>query len=464
MKKKANINRQTILNILSVLILQSIVFITTPIFTRLLGASQFGMFSVFNSWVMIFTCLMGFGMHSTLGTGMYSFGSEYKDYRNSTLVLSSIICMIEFLIVFIFKDFLSNLLGFDNILILAIGVTSIGHYIISFAQNAFIFEKKAMHNFILSVSLSIMTVIISIFLILFLDYNERYLGRIAGSVIPYILIGIFVWILLFHEKPIFPQNKYVKYAFTVGFPIVFHALSQNILGQSDRVMMQSMRIDSIQIGIYSLFYSLSSILSTILNALNNSWCPFYYDYISKNDWKNINTKTRNYIELFTVLSVGFLLLSKEVTYIMADKSYWNGINIIPILVFSIYFMFMYQFFVNFEFFHKKTKIIAFGTISSGLLNILLNLIFIPKFGMYGAAIATAISYFSLFVAHAFLVKKVLKLKFSLNIKIFIPYIFQLLLASFLFYFLSDYMYIRWVIGIIIGTVELYRIYKRKSIF
>ena len=464
MKVKSNMNTQTVLNIVSVLILQGIVFITTPIFTRLLGASQFGVFSVFNSWVMIFTCLMGLGMNSTLGTGMYTFGEEYKSYRNSTLVFSSLVCAIELLIVFIFKDFLSGLLGFDYILILVIALAAIGHYILTFAQNAFIFEKKAFQNFVLSISLSLSTVLLSIILILSLNNSDRYLGRIAGSVIPYVVIGILVWILLFFEKPVLPKKRYMKYAFMVGFPIVFHALSQNILGQSDRVMMQSMKIDSVQIGIYSLFYSLSSVLSTILNALNSSWCPFYYDYISKDDWENINIKTKNYIELFTVLSVGFLLVSKEVTYIMADKSYWDGIRILPILVFGVYFMFMYQFFVNFEFFHKKTKIIAFGTISSGILNIFLNFILIPRFGMYGAAIATSISYFGLFIAHAFLVKRILKFKFFLKIKVFIPYIFQLIIASFLFYILSNQWHIRWGLGILIGITEIYRIYRRKSIF
>lgn len=46
---KNNSNKITILNILSTFLLQGIAFITTPLFTRLLGPEQFGIYSLFNS-------------------------------------------------------------------------------------------------------------------------------------------------------------------------------------------------------------------------------------------------------------------------------------------------------------------------------------------------------------------------------------------------------------------------------
>jgi len=71
---KTNANRVTLLNIISTLLLQGIAFITTPLFTRLLGTTQFGTYSIFNSWVLILTCLMGAGISSSIGTGLYKLG------------------------------------------------------------------------------------------------------------------------------------------------------------------------------------------------------------------------------------------------------------------------------------------------------------------------------------------------------------------------------------------------------
>lgn len=458
-----SINKITFLNILSTFVLQGIVFFSTPIFTRMLGTSQFGIYSLINSWILILTCVMGLSIHSSIGTGYYAFKDDYISFRNSALLLSSIICLIEVAIVVFARNIISQYLGINSCIIILIAITSFSHYIVNFAQTAFIYEKKALSNFILSVSLSVSTVVLSIILIDNSNDSEKYMGRVYGVAISYITISIIAWLLLYLKHPVGIVKKYCKYAVVVGSPIVFHSLSQNILGQSDRVMMQFMGISTSEVGIYSLFYSLCMVMSTILNALNNSWCPFFYDDISKNKWKQLNVKCKNYIELFTVLTIGFLLVSREVTYVMADEMYWRGINIIPILTVAVYFTFMYQFPVNFEFYHKKTNIIAFGTVGAGILNIILNALMIPSMGMYGAALATAISYLGLFFAHSIIVK-IMKNHFYIHINIFIPGLLGVGIGIILFYCLAMFWYLRWVLGVVIGIVELLRIYKRKTIF
>lgn len=461
---KKSVNKITILNIISTFMLQGIAFVTTPIFTRLLGTEQFGMYSLFNSWVLILTCLMGFSVNSSIGTGIYTFKDKYIYFRNSVLLSSTLICLLELILIGICIPILTKITGFSGWLIIILGVTTLSHYIVNFAQMAFIYEKKADNNLILSVSISIVSVVVSIFLIYKENDNSRYLGRIYGVATTYLVAAIIVWLLLFLKKPVGIKKEYLKYGIAVGFPIVFHSLSQQILGQSDRVMMQWFGVNADKIGIYSLFYTISSVLVTILGALNNSWCPFYYDDLNEEKWNIFIKKCKNYIELFTVLGIGFLFLSREVSYLMADESYWSGMNIIPILTFAVYFTFMYQFPVNFEFFHKKTKIIAIGTVGAGILNIILNAIMIPKWGMYGAAIATAISYLALFFAHYYIVIHMKEHPYHLNIKIFIPGLICMMIGAFLFYVFASYWYVRWGLGIILGCFELYRIYKRKSIF
>lgn len=352
---KKSVNKITILNIISTFMLQGIAFVTTPIFTRLLGTEQFGMYSLFNSWVLILTCLMGFSVNSSIGTGIYTFKDKYIYFRNSVLLSSTLICLLELILIGICIPILTKITGFSGWLIIILGVTTLSHYIVNFAQMAFIYEKKADNNLILSVSISIVSVVVSIFLIYKENDNSRYLGRIYGVATTYLVAAIIVWLLLFLKKPVGIKKEYLKYGIAVGFPIVFHSLSQQILGQSDRVMMQWFGVNADKIGIYSLFYTISSVLVTILGALNNSWCPFYYDDLNEEKWNILNKKCKNYIELFTVLGIGFLFLSREVSYLMADESYWSGMNIIPILTFAVYFTFMYQFPVNFEFFHKKTR-------------------------------------------------------------------------------------------------------------
>lgn len=454
-------NQTIILNTLSTTILQGITFLTLPFFTRLLGTSQYGIFSLFNSWVSILICIMGLNIYSSIGAGFYEFKEKYTDFRNSNLLLTTIIGGVQLALIVIFSREISNLISLNQILVILIGIAAFGHYIILFSQCAFIYEKKPLNNFVLSIAYSVLSTGLSFILILFVKNENRYLARSFGVAISYMFIALLVWIYLFREKPTGIKKKYSEFGIRVGTPIIFHALSLNILNQSDRVMMQMYGYDASYIGIYSLFYTFSSVLTVLLSALNNSWCPFYYEYLNNEKWDALKKKVGNYIELFTILSIGFLLLSKEVLFIIADKSYWSGINVLPILVIIVYFTFMYQFPVNFEFFHKKTKIIAIGTIIAGILNIILNSIMIPKWNMYGAAIATGLSYLSLFFVHYFIVKH---MNYHLKVKDFYPGLVVLSIGCLAFYILSPFWYLRWTIGIILGCYEVNKFFKRKSIF
>lgn len=459
-----SVNKTTVLNISSTILLQGISFFTIPIFTKMLGAEQYGVYSVFNSWVSILTCVMGLRVGGALGTGRYEFKNTYYAFRNSTLLLGTLISMGLILITIIFIHPVSDYLGYKEYLVIILFFSAFGHFVISFVQSACIYEKKAELNFAISVFLAVSTAALSLIMIPQFAEEERFMGRVYGGFIPYIIVAVIMWFAFFLKEPVGIHREYSRFSLGIGIPLIFHSLSQSILAQSDRVMMQKYHVSNSEIGIYSLFYTLTSVLSIVLSALNNSWCPFYYDDLDNKNWEFLKVKCRNYIELFTVLTAGFLLLSREISYLLADSEYWSGIDVIPVLVLSVFFTFMYQFPVNFEFFHRKTRIIAIGTISAGILNILLNAILIPDFGMYGAGIATAISYGALFIAHYFIVNHMKEEKYHLKVSAFIPALAAISIAVVLFYLLEDFWYIRWLIGAVIGIYEFRKIMKRRTIF
>ncbi len=459
-----SINRVTVLNIISTVLVQGITFLTIPLFSKMLGTEQYGMYSVFHSWVGILSCIMGAGVGASLGTGIYEFKDEYYSFRSGVLLWGTIICAIVAGSIILFINPIAVYLDYSYELVILLVFVAVGNYVIDFVQKTYIYEKKPEMNLLISIFISITTVVLSIVLISNSVQESRYIGRIYGGSIPSIFLAIIMWLVIFLKKPTKIQKKYGKYSILIGFPVVFHILAHNILAQSDRVMMQKLDVSNSEIGIYSLFYSFVSVMTVILGALNNSWCPFYYDDLDKKNWESLKTKYRNYIELFTVLTVGFLLLAREVGYLFADREYWEGIDIIPILVCGVFFTFMYQFPVNFEFFHKKTRIISIGTVAAAIVNVLLNLLMIPKWGMYGATMATAISYGLLYLAHYYIVSHMKESGYHLKFIAFLPSLVSIGITIVLFYLLSDYWYIRWGLGLIIGVFEVKKIIKRKTIF
>lgn len=463
-QKSVSANSQAIYNVLSTVILSGINFLTIPIFTRVLGAENYGLFSVYNSWLLIIACMMGLKTQASIGTAMYEFKEDYPSYRSGTLLFGTIISAVLVIVGCIFVAPLSELLLYPPTVVVVLFLCAFAQYVVEFSKGCFVYEKKANWNMIVSVALSVGSVGASLLLVHSFREEELYLSRVYGVALTYIPGAIILWIIFFFKKAVLPKKEYVKYSLVFGVPIIFHTLAQNILGQSDRVMLQQLGISAVDVGTYSFYHVYTHIVLILLDAFNTAWCPFYYDALHQKTYDKLSQKCRNYMELGCVVVCGFLLLSREVAYFFADQEYWGGMNLIPIMVLAIYFTFMYQFPVNFEFYNKKTKLVAMGTFFAGLVNIVLNTFMIPVWGMHGAGIATTLAYMFLFIMHYCLVRKLKGLEFHLRIRNFVPGLIAVLAVVVLFYVLAEYWYIRWGMGAVLGLFELYRIYKRKTIF
>ena len=466
--KSKSENSQVLYNTLGTVIRSSISFFTMPLFTRLLGADQYGLYSVYSSWVLIFTCFMGGNVGSGLGTGLYRYSDDYRRFKTSTLVEGTVISGIVVCAALLFYILFGSVFPYPFIIFVAMLLESYCQFVANFSTLSWTYEKRAGLNMLVSVLTLLSTSIFSIALITnwktFGSDNTLYYGRVFGTLIPSVLISAFLWVFVFKEQPFGYNKEYWKYSIGFGIPMVFHSLSQNVLSQSDRVMMQSYGTANSEIGIYSFFYAYCMILGTLLTALNNSWCPFLYDGLKKKEYKSIDKKIKNYVEVFTTLCVGFLLLSREVAQIFADSEYWEGMALVPIIVLVVYFTYMYQFPVNYEFYNSKPRIVAIGTVIAGLVNIILNSLLIPSYGMYGASAATLISYVALALIHYAVVNHWKLEKYPLTNKPVLYGLVVVVCACLAYYLLAEYWSIRWPLAVFLGVRMIYFVKKRGTIF
>lgn len=459
-------NAQTVYNFIGTVVRTGVSIITMPIFTRLLGASQYGKYNVYLSWFNVLSCIIALGCGQGIATGMYAFKDDYKRFRSSILLGGTCMSLITTVIGISIYSFLSVYFKLPFFVFVILFLESIASFILGFCNNAWIYEKKAASNMIISLLIVLSTTVLSLFLIIKWPghSDDLYLARVLGVAIPNIIVAFIVWPILFFERPTGYNKKYWVYSFSFGVPILFHLLSHQILTSSDRLMMGSFKITDAEIGIYSFFYTIVSMLSVILNALNNSWVPFLYEDLDKRDYSNLNNRISNYVQVFTILTCGFVLLSREVTMLFGDSEYWSGTPVIPILVIVVYCTFMYQFPVNYEFFKGKPTIIAIGTIIAAIENIILNIVLIPRFGMYGASIATLISYITLVIVHVTIVNVWKEERYPLNQKSVIFGLLAVLSACIVFYVFDKLWIIRWLLGLVIGIYLLVSVRKRRSIF
>ncbi len=461
-KKISSQNATTILNILSTVILQGLAFISSPYFSRTLGTANFGIVSVYTTWVQVVSIIFGLRINGVLIMGQNEYPEEKQKGFQSSIMFLSIAAYAFFSLITI--GVTGFLLQSSFHMVLLILLHGFGQCCVSFANSKFTNEFKADANFILSVLMSVSTIVLSVILIRNTPTAINYWGRIYGEVIPYLIAGIIIAAFVLARGKLFINTAYWKFCIPLAVPMVFHTLAGIVLNQSDRVMLQNMTTDSV-VGIYSLAYTFSNVLFVCWSALNNSWVPFFYEHMRRSQLALMKKKAMNYTELFCVITCGFILLTPEVYHIFASRDYWSGTSMIPLLAIGTFFIFLYSFPVNYEIFYKQTKMIAYASVLGAACNIILNYFLIKTAGGYGAAIATLLSYILQFLLHHINAKKISSKNKDYSFKIieFCPYILTIAVIS-LLCTLSMPGIIRWILALAAGTFEVYRMARRRSIF
>ena len=417
-------------------------------------------------WVGVVQIAFTFQSHGTLVNARIEYPEEeQKRYQSSVMTLSLLSYLCFSALVLLLLEPISRLLQMDRLLIILVLFHGFGGFCLLFINNKFTYEFKAGRNCLVSLAVPVATLLLSLLLVLNMPEQYNYMGRILALVMVYAVVGIgfCIWILLSGKT--FYNREYWRFCLNLSLPLVFYNLSDLVLGQSDRVMLQRMISDA-AVGQYSMAFNFGALLFTIFGALNNSWCPFFYEDMKCGRQASLRSQAKNFLELFTVLSMGFILLAREVyrAYLFASPEFWPGTDLIPLFAASYFFNFLCTFPVNFEYYHKKTRAVAVITVTASAFNIALNYVLIRFIGMAGAAVATAASHGLQLTLHHLYCKKIGKGNYPFPVKLWIGYLAAFLAVMALVYLTPDGWWLRWGFGAALGIWELYRIYKRKSLF
>lgn len=385
---------------------KGVAFITTPIFTRLLTTEEYGRFNVFNSWEGIVTVFITLNLFYGVYTqGLIKFEKEKNIFSSSLQGLTLTLVSIFFVIYIFLKKYINNIFNLTDLQMILM-------FIIIWTSAVFQFwaaEKRVEYKYkdlvIITVISSLLNPLVGILLIKIM--NNNVLARILGIAIVYLIF--YGWMFFYQLKKggTFYSRKYWIYALKFNIPLIPHYLSQTVLNISDRIMIDKM-VSSSKSGIYSLAYSISMIMILFNNALAQTISPWLYQKIKNNKIKEIAPVA--YASLIFIAFVNYLLMlvAPEAVAFFAPKEYYDAIWVIPPVAMSVYFMFAYDLFAKFEFYFEKTKSIAVATTIGAITNVVLNCIFIKKFGYIAAGYTTLVCYILYALFHYLFMRRVCK--------------------------------------------------------
>lgn len=385
---------------------QGVSLLTTPIFTRLLTTSDYGQYSVFNSWQGLISVIVTLNLYAGVFTqGLIKYSEEKNQFASSLQGLC-------FTLVLIWTGVYSLFHSTFNAITKLTTVQTIAMIVIIWSSAVFYFwsakqriELKYRLLVIITVCVTFLKPALSIFLVL--HSEDKVTARILGiALVNLIFYTVFFFSHLRQGKQYF-SKKFWAYSLRFNLPLIPHYLSLIVLASSDRIMISNI-VGAVEAGIYNLAYTLSQIMQIFSNAILQTMEPWLYKKIKDKSVKDIETIAFPTFVLIGGLNIALMLFAPEIIRLFAPNSFGEAIWIIPPVALSVFFQFFYTFFAVFEFYYEKTKYIMAATTVGAVINIIFNYIFINLFGYMAAGYTTLFCYIMFALFHYVFMRKMCK--------------------------------------------------------
>lgn len=377
-------------------------FLLLPIYTRFLTPDEYGIIasmSVLGTILVVFFTLC---VERSIPRLYFDHENENarRDFLGSITITLTAISLLVLLLIFLFKRFISLIFAsipfypYYVYLILTVFFS-----VFAFIPLTYFRINEEAHKFI-SLSISLFVLNTSLVLWFVCGLNQGAEGWLKGMLFANIIFFPLYIFILYKIINLTFDFSILKESLSFSIPMIPGMLSAWILNLSDRIFIERFFALS-DVGIYSLGYTIAGGIAILTSGFLMAYEPMFYKLAnSKNqiDAKAMLTKY-NTAYLIIVIFIVFLVafFSKEFVLLLMDPKFADAYTIIPIIALAFLFLqgtgpFNFMIYQS-----KKTKQAMYIGVSCAILNVMLNFLLVPKYGAYGAAYATLLSFIYLFI-------------------------------------------------------------------
>ncbi len=371
-------------------------FVLLPLYTDYLTTHDYGMLGLLEATGAILVAVLSL----RIPTAMIRWCSDTADKEEQrSIVFSSFVSLLALVVAFNillqpFSEGFSSLFFskidfkvFFQLLFLSIGLEILSKVPLEFLR----FEEKAPTFIAVNITKLVVVLGLNIYLIAWKGWGVE--GILFSQVIGNGLVLLLTSGYLLSNFSFRFNRAAMGEMFRYGFPLIFSTLSAMLLTLADRYILPYFH-DYGDLGIYSLAYKIASVTKVFLiTSFQLGFLPIAFKRHNEPDFKPFLSKVLTYFTLgLTACTLFISFFSKEIIKTFSkDTAYWDAYNLVPIIGFVFILNGIeYLFTLGFHF-TKKTKyninIVAVGLV----VNVVLNLLLIPRYGAYGAAWATVLT-------------------------------------------------------------------------
>jgi len=255
-------------------------------------------------------------------------------------------------------------------------------------------EEKPQQYVYWTSSVLLLTVALTVIFVVVLEQGAY--GYLLGTLVANIVMAIPFTVMTLKKIEFKIDFSYLKEALFFSLPLLPHGISNWVLAVSDRAILQ-FYVSVSALGIYSLGYTFGMIQIFIGVAITQAWVPFMFKRITEEGDSSELRLARMityYVLFFSAVAIGLSLFSKNLITVLTNESFHSAADIVPIIVVAYLWNGLYIIPLNFLILKKRTVLVPLVTIPAALINIAINITFVPIFGIVAAAWATFFAFLS----------------------------------------------------------------------
>jgi len=421
LEKIKELSKDTAVYGFSTIIGRSIGFLLTPLYTNILGPDEYGIYSNVFAYLAFLNIVFIYGMDAAYMKYSANVREQDKKIIFSTAYLFVFLTtlLLGLFLYFIKVPFsqLMEIPGRFGRLYLYLGLILIFDTLSLLPYADLRLTRRAGKFSAIRLSNIILNILLNFILVLkyHLGIEAIFLSNLVASIFSFIVLSpeIFKKLVLRIDK------KLLRLMLKFALPYLPASVAAMIVQVIDRPVVLAMT-DSSTLGIYQANYKLGVFMMLLVSVFQYAWQPFILN----------NAKEKNAKELFAKILTLFLLVSGIAWIVltlfvddfarfqfMPGKSligvkYLSGLVIVPIVLLGYLFNGVYYNFLAGLYIEEKTKYIPFVTGAGAVINVVVNILFIPILGIVGAALATLASYIVMAAYSYYYAQKFYKIEYE----------------------------------------------------
>jgi len=419
--------------------LKGVGFITIPIYTRIFSPADYGIIGLISMAVAFWGVFVGMGT----STAVTFYFNEEKETKSRASVVTATLQLhliggvaVAFLVIIgwpLLDRFLFRGEVVWHTFVIALVGMLLGH-IMGSIRLVFRLTYRSWLYVSLGLSSSLIFIVASLILVVWLDLGV--LGYFVGSAISSFTAAIVGWLMI---------RDYISWEgwrldlwrklLIFGIPLVPAEISTYFLFSLDRWLINHY-LTSHDLGLYTVAAKLAVSMSTIVYVFMQAFMPLSMDVLQSDNRGEMNrffeTTFRYYCGLSLALVIIITGLSPYLLKILTPPEYFEASKIIGIMALPAVFFGGTYFSSLGSWKVQKTYLYSLSVVVALVVGVVLGVLLIPRYGLIGASVSTAIAMFSLVVTSFYFSQKHWRIDFNIPLASMQTLVCAFAICAFLF--------------------------------